>query len=456
VSLRVKFALFAAVLALLIAAQGVVSYDRERRNMVEAAEERALVLARTLADSAREPLASSRYSLLDTQAQAILAERDAAFARVLDARGRIVADTRREYVGWSISGEAQGTLSVSTAAGLLVARAPIVIPGRANGTAEVALRLAPLWERLARSRGVLLRFALAELAACAVFLALLSIELLQPVQALTRELEEAPASGLPRPVSLPRAAGPEVRRIAKALDELRSRVAEYQAELIAEERLATIGKMAAEVAHEVRNPLEAISGAAELLARGDTSGAFVDVIREEVRALDAYLTGILEFARSGATVPETAELGTLLAETVALAGSMAREADVAIRFEAGPCPLPCFVDRTAMKRACFNLLANAIEASPRGSSVAIRHERIGDTLRVRILDAGSGLSRESRLRAFEPYYTTKERGTGLGLALVKRIVEAHGGRVYFEEPDGNQDGAGAVIAVELPAAGSAC
>jgi signal transduction histidine kinase len=414
------------------------------------------VLARTLADSAREPLASSRYSLLDTQTRAILAERDAAFSRVLDARGRIVADTRPEFVGWSISGEAGDAFSVSTASGLLVARAPIVIPGRANGTAEVALRLAPLRERLARSRGVLLRFALAELAACAVFLALLSIELVQPVQALTRELEEAPASGQPRPVSLPRAAGPEVRRIAKALDELRQRVAEYQAELIAEERLATIGKMAAEVAHEVRNPLEAISGAAELLARGDTSGTFVDVIREEVRALDAYLTGILEFARSGATVPESAELGVLLADTIALAGSMAREADVSIRFDADACPLPCFVDRTAMKRAFFNLLANAIEASPKGSSVTVKQERIDDTLRVCIVDAGPGLSRESRVRAFEPYYTTKQRGTGLGLALVKRIVEAHGGRVYFEEPDGERNGTGAVIAVELPATWSAC
>ncbi len=455
-SLRVKFALFAAVLALLIATQGIVSYERERRNMVEAVQERALVLARTLADASREPLASSRYSLLDTQSEAILAERDAAFARVLDARGRIVADTRRDYVGWSISGEAQAAQSVSTASGLLVARAPIVIPGRANGTAEVALRMAPLWERLARSRGVLLRFALAELAACALFLALLSIELVQPVRALTRELEEAPASGLPKPVSLPRAAGPEVRRIAKALDELRLRVSEYQAELVAEERLATIGKMAAEVAHEVRNPLEAISGATELLARGDTSGAFVDVIREEVRTLDAYLTGILEFARSGATVPEAAELGSLLAETVALAASMAREAEVAIRFDTGPCPLPCFVDRTAMKRAFFNLLANAIEASPKGSSVTIKQERIDETLRVSIVDAGAGLSRESRIRAFEPYYTTKERGTGLGLALVKRIVEAHGGRVYFEEPDGEQGGAGAAIAVELPATGSTC
>ena len=138
--MRVKFALFAAVLALLIATQGIVSYERERRNMVEAVQERALVLARTLADASREPLASSRYSLLDTQSEAILAERDAAFARVLDARGRIVADTRRDYVGWSISGEAQAAQSVSTASGLLVARAPIVIPGRANGTAEVALR----------------------------------------------------------------------------------------------------------------------------------------------------------------------------------------------------------------------------------------------------------------------------------------------------------------------------
>jgi len=449
VPLRGKFALFAVVLSALVAAQGAVSYGRERRSLVEGVEERALVLVRTLADAAREPIASSRYYLLDAQVMSILTERDAAYARILDDRGRIVADTRPGFVGWSISGSGQDAAPLSTEGDMLLARAPIVIPGRADCLAELALRLGPLRRKLADSRLVLFRFAVAELGACVAFLALLSFQVLGPVRALTRTLAAASPDGAPAPISLPGASGPEIRSIARAVDELRVRIAEYQAELVAEERLATIGKMAAEVAHEVRNPLEAISGATELLARDDGRDdgrdEYIGIIRQEVRLLDAYLSGILEFARTGAPGPEEADLAELVAETAALAGPMAKEAGIRVRVEHRDGPLPCSVDRSAVKRAIFNIAANAIEAGPPGSDIRLATDGDGATVRVRVSDDGPGLSAEARERAFEPYFTTKRTGTGLGLALVRRIAEAHGGRAYFE--DGSP---GATFVLELP------
>ncbi|TFG81632.1 MAG: hypothetical protein E4H20_09405 [Spirochaetales bacterium] len=449
--LRVKFALFTFVLLILVAAQALVSFNRERVTLVEATENRAMMLTKTLAESAREPLASSRYSRLDYQAGSVLAERDAAYARILDGQGRIVADTRPGFIGWNISGALGNSSLLSVEENLLIARADISIPGRANGMAEVALRLEPLRERLRQSLWVHMRFAIAELLVCAVFLILLSVQLLGPVRAMTHTLIEASATETPVPITLPRASGPEIRSIARAVDELRVRVAEYQAELLAEERLATIGKMAAELAHEVRNPLEAISGAAELLSRGDTGGECIDIIREEIRSLDSYLSGILEFARVGTPGPEAAELSELARETASLALPMAREAGIDIGLRLHESPIPCMVDKSAIKRALFNLFANAIEASPRGSSISLETTATENTMTIRVRDFGAGLGVEARLRAFEPYFTTKPLGTGLGLALVRRIVEAHGGHVYFEDRnEGDAPPAGTVVVVELP------
>ena len=443
--LRGKFALFAIILSALVAAQGIVSFERERRILVEGVEERALVLVRTLADAAREPLASSRYYLLDAQVKSIMTERDAAYARILDDRGRIVADTRQGFVGWSVSGAIRSSAPLSTEGDVLLARASIVIPGRADCMAELALRLGPLHEKLAESRLMLLRFAIAELGACIAFLMLLSSQILGPVRMLTRTLIAASPDGSPTPIRLPRASGPEIRSIARAVDELRLRIAEYQAELVSEERLATIGKMAAEVAHEVRNPLEAISGAAELLSRGEDRDEYIGIIRQEVRSLDAYLSGILEFARIGTPGPEAADLADLVTETVALARPMAKEAGIILCMEGRGASLPCKVDRSAVKRAIFNLVANAVEAGPRGSEVHLETDGSDSTVRLGVRDSGPGLCPEARERAFEPYFTTKQKGTGLGLALVRRIAESHGGRVYFEDAV-----LGTTIRLELP------
>ncbi|MGD9941541.1 MAG: PAS domain-containing sensor histidine kinase, partial [Clostridia bacterium] len=280
------------------------------------------------------------------------------------------------------------------------------------------------------------------------FVVLMVFQLLVPVRSLVARLEEARPGTAHSPIILPKAAAPEIRQIAAAVDALRFRVAEYQAEILAEERMATIGRMAADVAHEIRNPLEAISGAVEYLA-GDESGDndFIRVIREEVRNLNAYLTGVLEFARTGGSAPEPCDLAVLAHETTVLAGSLAREAGILLVLDT--LPSPCFASRTAVKRAMFNLVLNAIEASPSGSTVEIRTELRDSMSVVVVRDRGAGVDPAVGDRIFEPYFTTKPGGTGLGLALTRQVVEDHGGTLSIQRV---AEG-GTLATITLPAAG---
>ena len=295
---------------------------------------------------------------------------------------------------------------------------------------------------------LLLRFLAAELALFTAFVVLMVFQLLLPVRSLVARLEEARPGTAHSPIHLPKAAAPEIQQIAAAVDALRFRVAEYQAEILAEERMATIGRMAADVAHEIRNPLEAISGAVEYLAGNESKdNDFIRVIREEVRNLNSYLTGVLEFARTGGSAPEPCDLACLAQETAVLAGPLAREAEIPLVLDT--LPSPCFASKTAVKRAMFNLVLNAIEASPKGSAVTI-HTARRDAMSVLIVsDHGPGIDPEVEDKIFEPYYTTKAGGTGLGLALTRRVVEDHGGSLSIQR--GSNGGAQAMIS--LPATG---
>lgn len=447
-SLNLKLALFALVLALLLATQWGMSLDRERRILVEEAQERAMVLVRTMAELARDSMASARYGTLDRQVLSFMGERDAAYAIILDDRSRIVASSQTELVGWSLSGPISGSPSLVWTKDLLIARAPIRVPGLGPGAAELAFFRAPLDTKLSRSLALLLRFLAAELALFSAFVLLMVFQLLGPVRSLVARLEETRPGTAYRPIQLPRAAAPEIRQIAGAVDALRFRVAEYQAEILAEERLATIGRMAADVAHEIRNPLEAISGAVEYLAGSEAGdNDFFRVIREEVRNLNTYLTGVLEFARTGGSAPEPCDLAALAYETASLAGPLAREAGIPLILES--LPSPCFASRTAVKRALFNLVLNAIEASPKGKAVTIRTERRGSMSLAIVRDEGSGIAPEIEEKIFEPYFTTKTGGTGLGLALTRRVVEDHGGNLQIKQ--GTEGGTLAIVS--LPSTG---
>jgi signal transduction histidine kinase len=215
------------------------------------------------------------------------------------------------------------------------------------------------------------------------------------------------------------------------------------------ERLALAGTLAAGLAHEVRSPLNAISLAAQALERSpvdeDVRGS-ARLIRSEVARLDGVLRGFLELARPASGHREIVDLHEVCAEVVDLLAPEAAAAGLARPIVTGAASAEA--DREALRRAMINLVRNAVQASAAGGIVAIEiGVEPGGDVAVRVRDEGSGLAPEILEKAFEPFVTTRAEGTGLGLALVRRIAEEHGGSVRLA----NLARRGAEAVLRLPA-----
>jgi signal transduction histidine kinase len=200
------------------------------------------------------------------------------------------------------------------------------------------------------------------------------------------------------------------------------------------------------IAHEVRNPLGALDLFAGLLAEElgpRPEGAHVVRIRAELASLSKVVEEFLDYARARPPVREEVDLARLLGEVSDLAGPLAAERNVSLSIEGAG---EVRADREQLRRAALNLVRNAVEAAPAGTAVEIA-ARMGDVeAAIEVADRGPGLSPEARDRLFRPFFTTKEGGTGLGLALAKKVADAHGGALALDE----REGGGTVARLVLP------
>lgn len=223
----------------------------------------------------------------------------------------------------------------------------------------------------------------------------------------------------------------------------RTEIRALESNLQAKERLASIGTMAAVFAHELRNPLAAISGSVEILRDqepdGDQRRKLETIVVREIERLNRLVSDLLIYARPSPIERAPTDLVVLIRDLfVVLKGDAAwRENPLEL---AAPERLEANVDAGQIRQMLWNLLRNAVEASPPEAPVEVRLEEIdtpefsGASIIVR--DHGSGLLPEIRSHLFEPFQTTKSKGTGLGLAVVRRIVEVHDGAVDIVQCSG--------------------
>jgi signal transduction histidine kinase len=231
-----------------------------------------------------------------------------------------------------------------------------------------------------------------------------------------------------------------------------ARVREIERQLFHAERLSTVGRLAAGMAHEINNPLEGMSNylrlAREALERGQpaAAAAHLEGVHEGLRMAAGIVRRVLDHAQGSATPGTAADLNEILSHSVAFVRS--REEFSAIRFDLDLAPDGATVQGSPVMlgQVFLNLLLNACEAQPGGGQISVRSRSNGFHVLAEIADRGPGVPASERGRIFEPFHSTKQ-STGLGLSICHSIVKQHEGELSVED----REGGGAVFVVRLPA-----
>ncbi|MGH9862457.1 MAG: ATP-binding protein [Candidatus Acidiferrales bacterium] len=228
-------------------------------------------------------------------------------------------------------------------------------------------------------------------------------------------------------------------------------VKRLEAEVAQKERMAVLGRLAAAIAHEIRNPLGAIAGSVRQLARyaqvGQDELKLVDIVNRESERLNRLVNEILSYSKEKVIRRQTINLIPLFEETLLLLERHPqRNGNIKMEKHFPPRPVEAAVDAGQIKQLLWNLCDNALRAMPAGGTLRVNLEEDNGVVRLRVADTGVGLKPEQLTRIFEPFESSFAGGTGLGLAIVYQIVQGHGGRVWARplHPHGSE------FTVELP------
>ena len=270
---------------------------------------------------------------------------------------------------------------------------------------------------------------------------------------------ESASAMLPSHVEVLQAAGAHFAAAVRAkrlLDDLRQSYADLartQEQLVQRERLAALGELAAIVAHDIRNPLGAVFNAIGAIRQQANAGGdarlatLLAILEEEASRMNEIVGDLLDFARpvSAALRPERIEPIVTEAIDTATADAVG---PVTVEREVDNDLPPVPVDGRLLRQAILNVAINAVQAlGPRGGIITLRMHRDPAGVRIEIADTGPGIASEHQPRVFEPFFTTRPSGTGLGLTVVKRIVDVHHGETTLRTTDG-----GTTFVIRLPTA----
>lgn len=224
--------------------------------------------------------------------------------------------------------------------------------------------------------------------------------------------------------------------LQKSLDRLRV----AQKEIVHSEKLATIGKMAAHVAHEIRNPLSTIGGFARaVLKKPDNVERVIKnakIISEESTRLENMLKGVMDFSRPSAPVPKINDFNAIVEKSFRTQSEILASRNIHSSLDLDRSIPEISFDENQLMQVLHNMLRNAADSMPHGGALNLKTGREGDFCYVMISDSGSGIAPQILERLFDPFFTTKPDGTGLGLAVSKKIIDDHGGKVEVQSVEG--------------------
>ena len=278
-------------------------------------------------------------------------------------------------------------------------------------------------------------------------------QVLRPIRILSMEAGDVELkSPLPREMIALRQ---RVQSLVENVDQTQSELQQSRAHLLQAEKLAMVGKLAASVAHTIRNPLTSVNMRLFSLERSlelsQTQREDFEVISEEVRHIDTIVQNFLEFARPPKLKIQSISPSEVVDMALQLLRHRLESYGVQIELDRQRYLPKIEADPEQLKEVLINLLVNACEAMSEGGLIVIREEEgvaepLGRVVVIRVKDNGPGIPKSIRPKVFEPFFSTKEEGTGLGLSIAYRIVEEHGGWLSLK----SKEGEGTTFTITLP------
>lgn len=304
----------------------------------------------------------------------------------------------------------------------------------------------------------LLHVVIATVILTGVAVIVLSYNLLRPVKRLVSATERIASGDLSQEIAVK--SGDELGTLTRSFNRMVRNLRDIQNELIRSEKLISLGRISAGVAHEIRNPLNAMKGAITLLQRRRSGDPMMDeytqIILEEIERLNLFVSEFLYFARQAPPNPVPSNLNDLVQNTLTLFHEKVQEKNLSLTrdFDARLASVSVPIDPRQMEQVIVNLLINALDATPEGGAMEVRTRYVAEgeaspspTAMICIKDNGQGISDQDLQSIFEPFFSTKENGTGLGLPISLGIVENHGGRLRVVSKEG--EGTEAIITLPV-------
>lgn len=273
------------------------------------------------------------------------------------------------------------------------------------------------------------------------------IRLIKPILELEKGVNSLSREGFEKEIKI--STGDEIEELTgafnKMIHELKNSIKEQERL----SRLAAMGELSARLAHEIRNPLNAIEGAASYIRKnykGELISEFLQIIREEVNRINILTTSLLNFSKPVLPQPELSDINKLVNETVRLINQEYSDKEVLLEVNLNEDIPDTMFDRDQIKQVIINLMLNALEASEKGQKVLVMTGRGNGSVVISVRDSGKGITKDEVENIFKPFYTTKTKGTGLGLAIAEKIAKEHEGYISVETAEGE----GSTFSLYLP------
>ena len=483
VTLRTKLTLVVNLLVVLLVVTAAFLMEiRQRNAIVGEVKKRALVLAQGLADASANSLVTYNYVGVEQSLAVATRSPDVVYAVVLDKEGNIAASSVRSApIKWILAGSEvapppaetdpvirQRLIPGSAAETVYDVWVPVSIEGSEQrwGTIRLGVSLASMHQEIARTRWQIAAFGVLGLLLGSAAATFLAKRMTQPIHALTQGVAAVGRGDLSQRIEVN--SRDELGQLSAAFNEMTvqlARVRDLEERLRRADRLAALGTMAAGIAHDIRNPLTSILIFSQLMSLHhddpDVRQKFDRVVPRELERVQSVIEDMMELARPAALNLEPTNLHEVLTQALELYEGQAATQGVKIAREFDP-DLPfCNADRKRLHRCFSNLIANAIQAMAKGGDLAVRTRLVSEVpaaasqaagdpsdamIRVTIADTGQGIPPDRLSRIFDPFYTTKEKGLGLGTAITHRIVEDHKGSIDVQ----SQVGLGTTFTIHLP------